>query len=183
VRENLVKISGISARTNLLAMNAAIEAAHAGDAGKGFAVVAGEVRALAESSAQTTKGIVADIKAMEQAIDRGAKAAEATKASFTAIAADVASSSRSASLMADRMEEYRKEASAVLPGIDAMAEHLSDIVKLAADSERGRLGIDESLGSVRRLSDEIRDDERRLVEQDFVILATLEKAAGMLGSA
>lgn len=181
VRENLVKISGISARTNLLAMNAAIEAAHAGDSGQGFAVVAGEVRALAESSAQTTKGIVADIRAMDLAIERGSRAAEQTKAAFTAIAADVAKSSHGASLMADRMEAYRAEASAVLPGIDAMAEHLDGIIKLANDGDRGRTGVESSLGSIRRLSDEIREDERRLVEQDFVILATLEKATGLIG--
>jgi len=181
VRENLVKISGISARTNLLAMNAAIEAAHAGDSGQGFAVVAGEVRALAEASAQTTKGIVADIRDMELAIERGSRAAEATKAAFTAIAADVAKSSQGAGLMAERMEAYRVEASGVLPGIDAMAGHLADIIKLATDGDRNRTGVESSLGSIRRLSDEIREDERRLVAQDFEILATLEKAAGLIG--
>jgi len=182
VRESLVKISGISARTNLLAMNAAIEAAHAGDSGQGFAVVAGEVRALAESSAQTTKGIVADIRSMELAIERGSRAAEQTKAAFTAIAADVAKSSHGASLMADSMESYRVEASAVLPGIDAMAGHLTDIITLATDDDRKRTGVASSLGSIRRLSEEIREDEHRLVEQDFVILATLEKAAGLIGN-
>jgi methyl-accepting chemotaxis protein len=69
--EELVRmISDLGDQTNLLAMNASIEAAHAGEAGRGFAVVAGEIRKLAEQTAVRAKGIVEVVGGIETAVEQ-----------------------------------------------------------------------------------------------------------------
>jgi methyl-accepting chemotaxis protein len=64
-------IDNISEQTGLLSINAAIEAAHAGESGKGFAVVADEIRKLVENTSKNAKEIGASLKKVGSAPDRG----------------------------------------------------------------------------------------------------------------
>jgi methyl-accepting chemotaxis protein len=132
VEQIIGSISKISAQTNLLAMNAAIEAAHAGEAGAGFSIVADEVRSLAVTSASSAKEIVALIREMESRIQAGSQLSERAGAAFKDIAALAQESSRLVEGIARSMAEQRLGNQEVLATVTALTEANRKIRELAA---------------------------------------------------
>jgi len=107
--EGLLEINAvmenIASQTNLLSMNAAIEAAHAGDAGKGFAVVADEIRKLAESSSEQSKVIGTVLKKIKESIDKITRSTDNVLNKFEAIDSGVKTVAEQEELIRRAMEE------------------------------------------------------------------------------
>jgi len=119
--EDLLEINSvmenIASQTNLLSMNAAIEAAHAGDAGKGFAVVADEVRKLAEDSSEQSKIINVVLKKIKESIDKITKSTGNVLEKFEAIDSNINIVSQQDEVIRNAMEEQQEGSKQILEGV------------------------------------------------------------------
>jgi methyl-accepting chemotaxis protein len=124
--EGLLEINSvmenIASQTNLLSMNAAIEAAHAGEMGKGFAVVAGEIRKLAENSSAQSKTISNVLRKIKGSIDKITKSTETVLNRFAAIDTNVKTVSQQEENVRNAMEEQGEGSKQVLQSTGSLNE-------------------------------------------------------------
>jgi methyl-accepting chemotaxis protein len=124
--EGLLEINAvmenIASQTNLLSMNAAIEAAHAGEAGKGFAVVADEIRKLAENSGEQSKTISAVLKKMKSAIDKISVSTDKVIKRFEVIDSGVKVVAEQEENIRNAMEEQGQGSQQILEAISFLHE-------------------------------------------------------------
>jgi len=138
--ESLLEINSvmqnIASQTNLLSMNAAIEAAHAGEAGRGFAVVADEIRKLAESSSKQSKTIGAVLKKIKGSIDKITKSTDNVMNKFEAIDG----------------------------GVKTVAEQEHGILNAMSEQSAGSAQIMQAIAQVNDITGQVKEDARQMVE-------------------
>ncbi len=125
-------ISSIAKQTNLLAMNAAIEASHAGEAGKGFAVVAGEIRTLAETSSKQSDSISHLLQSITEAISEIVESSNNSSKTFTSVTDKIQKLEELISEIRSGMKEERQGAEDILNSMVALEGTTNDITSASS---------------------------------------------------
>jgi methyl-accepting chemotaxis protein len=157
--EGLLEINAvmenIASQTNLLSMNAAIEAAHAGEAGKGFAVVADEIRKLAESSGEQSKTIGTVLKKIKESIDKITRSTATVLARFEAIDSGVKTVALQEENIRNAMEEQSEGSKQLLQSTGGLNELTQQVKSGSEEMFEGSKEVMKESQNLERVTQEI----------------------------
>jgi methyl-accepting chemotaxis protein len=166
----------IAAQTNILAMNAAIEAAHAGEAGRGFAVVAGEVRSLAELSNKESASISTEIKNMRDGIEKMRQVSTETVNTLGGMFTEVTDMQASLNSVNAAVEAQASNGARVLKALTSLQE----------TTEQVRIGSDEiqkESDAIHKVVENLKSISKDVNDSILDVQGASRKIAGSLGIA
>jgi methyl-accepting chemotaxis protein len=158
-------INKVAAQTNLLAMNAAIEAAHAGEAGRGFAVVAEEIRNLSNSTGNSAKKISVQLKAIVERIQQATEMSTATGSSFQKIENEMKEFIHAFQEIASSTAELSTGSEEMLNAVSSLQDVAQEIQDGSEEMKSGSRDINDSLQALKVYSGSTVGSLEELIEK------------------
>ena len=185
-------ISKIARETNILAMNAAIEAAHAGSAGAGFSVVADEIRNLSETSAKQSKAIGAELKKIQDSITTVVASSEAVKSAFSSVGTNIQSTDQLIQQIRSAMEESEAGSHQITDALKMMNKSTAEVRTSSQVMSEGNQTILDEVKILQEATKAIKESIERMYDGAGQIISngstlsnissTMEQSINQIGS-
>ncbi len=157
IMEMIQVINDIAGKTNLLSMNAAIEAAHAGDYGKGFSIVADEIRGLAESVSKNSSEITKSVDEVITFINQSGSTTDKTAKSLIKIVDEIKNFSTSLIEMKNAMDEIAIGSSEIMQGLNSIVDVTGEIKNSSKSIVEKTENINDIIISLKNVSSETKN--------------------------